>query len=165
MRKRRRINIQLRKTTTEARRKKLKQEARQVEKELTKSYQQSQKDSENKAVDSIKRNSKYFFSYAKKFSSVKSGIGPFIDTAKDLVTNPIKMAKMLSEQYNSVFSSPKESMPEAKEIFSDTQSTNPWLSNIVFDEEDIIEAIDQISPTAAAGPDRFPAENVQTFFS
>ena len=157
MRKRRRINIQLRKTTTEAKRKKLKQEARQVEKELTKSYQQSQKDSENKAVDSIKRNSKYFFSYAKKFSSVKSGIGPFIDTAKDLVTNPIKMAKMLSEQYNSVFSSPKESMPEAKEIFSDTQSTNPWLSNIVFDEEDIIEAIDQISPTAAAGPDRFPA--------
>ena len=73
------------------------------------------------------------------------------------MTNPIKMSKMLSEQYNSVFSSPKESMPEAKEIFSDTQSKNPWLSNIVFDEEDIIEAIDQISPTAAAGPDRFPA--------
>ena len=43
MRKRRRINVQLRKTTSEARRKKLKAEARQVEKELIKSYQQSQR--------------------------------------------------------------------------------------------------------------------------
>ena len=157
MRKRRRINVQLRKTTTEARRNKLKQEARKVEKELTKSYQQSQQECENKAVNSIKRNSKYFFSYAKKFSSIKSGIGPFVDAAKDLVTNPFKMAKMLSEQYNSVYSTPKEPMPDAKEIFSDTLSRNKWLYNIAFDEEDIIEAIDQISPTAAAGPDRFPA--------
>ena len=61
MRKRRRINVQLMKTTNEVRRKKLKEHARQIEKELTKSYQQSQKVSEEKAVNSIKRNSKYFF--------------------------------------------------------------------------------------------------------
>ena len=72
----------MRKTTTEGRWNKFKKKARQIEKELTKSYQQSQKDSEEKAVNSIKRNSKYFFSYAKKFSSVKSGIGPFIDATK-----------------------------------------------------------------------------------
>ena len=145
------------KTTNEVIRKKIKKHARQIEKELTKSYQQSQKVSEEKAVNSIKRNSKYFFSYAKKFSAVKSGIGPFIDATKELVTNPIKMAKMLSEQYNSVFSTPKETIPEVKEIFSDTHSRDQGLSNIAFDEEDIIEAIDQISLTAAAGPDRFPA--------
>ncbi|CAL4152237.1 unnamed protein product, partial [Meganyctiphanes norvegica] len=34
---------------------------------------------------------------------------------------------------------------------------NKWLHNITFDEEDIVEAIDQISSSAAAGPDRFPA--------
>ena len=114
MRKRRRINVQLRKTTSEARRKKLKAEARQVEKELIKSYQQSQRECEAKAVNSIKRNSKYFFSYAKKFSSVKTGIGPFIDATKDLVTNPIKMAKMLAEQYSRAYSTPKEPLPKAK---------------------------------------------------
>ena len=158
MRTRRRINIQLSKVSSEARRKKLIQKARQIERELSKSYQQSQKESEDKAVNSIKRNSKYFFSYAKKFSSVKSGIGPFIDTVKDLVvTSPIKMAKMLSEQYNSVFSIPKEPMPEVKEIFPDTLHRQQGLCNVTFDEEDIIEAIDQISLTAAAGPDRFPA--------
>ena len=158
MRTRRRTNIQLSKVSCEARRKKLKQKASQLERELARSYQQFQKECEEKAVNSIKRNSKYFFSYAKKFSSVKSGIGPFIDVMKDLVvTNPITMAKMLSEQYNSVFSTPKEPMPEVKEIFPDTRSRQNGLCNITFDEEDIIEAIDQISPTAAAGPDRFPA--------
>ena len=157
MQKRRRIDAQLGKTTSEARRKKMKAEARQVEKELIKSYQQTQKESESKAVKSIQRNSKYFFSYAKKYSSIKSGIGPFIDVAKDLVTDPMKMAGMLAEQYKSVYSTPKEPLPEAKDIFSDTNTDNHWLHNISFDEDDIIEAIDKISPTAAAGPDRFPA--------
>ena len=73
-------------------------------KKLIKSYQKTRKDRENKAVNSIQRNVKYFFSYAKKFSTVKCGIGPLIDAAKDLVTSPIKMAKMLAEQYSSVYS-------------------------------------------------------------
>ena len=67
------------------------------------------------------------------------------------------MAKMLSEQYISVYSTPKEQLPVAKYIFTDTPHGNHWLHNISFDQDDIIEAIDEISPTAAAGPDRFPA--------
>ncbi|CAL4060962.1 unnamed protein product, partial [Meganyctiphanes norvegica] len=49
------------------------------------------------------------------------------DAAKDLVTNPMKMAKMLTEQYNSVFSTPKEPMPKVNEIFSDTRSRDQGL--------------------------------------
>ena len=98
MRRKRRITAQLKKTTSEAKRKKLKGESVQVERALIKSYQQSQKDRETKAVNAIKINSKYFFSYAKKFSTTKIGIGPFFDYAKKLVTSPIKMAEMLSEQ-------------------------------------------------------------------
>ena len=157
MRRKRRITTQLRKTTSEARRKKLKGESVQVERALIKSYQQSQKDSETKAVNAIKRNSKYFFSYAKKFSTAKVGIGPFIDCAKNLITSPIKMAEMLSEQYSSVYSVPKQSLPKAEEIFTVTNDSNQTLKNIGFDEDDIVEAIDQISPSAAAGPDGFPA--------
>ena len=157
MRKRRRINVQLRKATNEARQNKLKSEAREVEKKLIKSYQKTRKDRENKAVNSIQRNVKYFFSYAKKFSTVKCGIGPLIDAAKDLVTSPIKMAKMLAEQYSSVYSTPKEPLPEVGEIFSNIKNNSHWLHNISFDEEDIIKAIEQIPSTAAAGPDRFPA--------
>ena len=87
MRKRRRINLQLRKTASEARRKKLKMEATEVERQLLKSYQKSRMDCETKAVNAIKKNPKYFFSYARKFSSVKISIGPFVDAANKLVTD------------------------------------------------------------------------------
>ena len=66
------------------------------------------------------------------------------------------MAKMLSEQYKSVYSTPKNSLPEAKEIFPGDQTSSHWHHNVTFDEEEIKEAIDQISSTVAAGPDRFP---------
>ena len=107
MRKRRRINLQLRKTTSEARRKKLKMEATEVERQLLKSYQKSRMDCETKAVNAIKKNPKYFFSYARKFSSVKISIGPFVDAANKLVTDSLRMAEMLFEQYKSVYSTPK----------------------------------------------------------
>ena len=87
---------------------------------------------------------------------VKISIGPFVDAANKLVTDSLRMAEMLSEQYKSVYSTPKESLPEAKEIFQGDQTSSHWLYNVTFDEEDIKEAIDQISSTAAAGPDRFP---------
>ena len=125
--------------------------ATEVERQLLKSYQKSRVDCEAKAVNAIKRNPKYFFSYARKFSSVKIGIGPAL-----LVTNFLRMAGMLSEQYKSVYSTLKEFLPEIKEIFQGDQTGSHWLHNVTFDEEDIKEATDQISSTAAAGPDRFP---------
>ena len=52
------------------------------------------------------------------------GIGPFVDAANKLVTNSLRMAEMLSEQYKSVYSTPKESLPEAKEIFQGDQTSS-----------------------------------------
>ena len=68
-------------------------------------------------ADAIKTNSKYFFSYAKKFSKVVSGIGPLMDSSKTLVTCPTQMAEMISTQYSSEFSEPKEEM-EDPEVYS-----------------------------------------------
>ena len=87
MRRMRRIAVQLQKVTFENRRKKLMTEARDIEKKLQKSYRETRDINEQKVVDAIKNNSKYFFSYAKKFSKVMSGIGPLMDSAKTLVSN------------------------------------------------------------------------------
>ena len=119
MRRRRRINMQLRKTTAESRRLKLKTEAREVEKKLQNSYRCSRAAQEHKAVGAIKKNSKYFFTYARKFSAVKSVIGPLIDKANNIITSPMKMADILSAQYSSVYSKPKEPMQDADTIFPD----------------------------------------------
>ena len=114
-------------------------------------------DCEIKAVYAVKKNPKYFFSYVSKFSSVKIGLGPFVDAANKLVTNSLRMAGMLSDQYKSVCITPKESLLEAKEIFQEDQTSSHWLHNVTRDEEDIKEATDQISSTAAARPDKFPS--------
>ena len=156
MRRRRRINMQLRKTTTESRRLKLKTEAREVEKKLQNSYRCSRAAQEHKAVGAIKKNSKYFFTYARKFSAVKSVIGPLIDKANNIITSPMKMAEILSAQYSSVYSKPKEPMQDADTIFPDYMDETK-LHDITFTVVDVIKAIDEISPTAAAGPDRYPA--------
>ena len=157
MRRRRRVNAQLRKTTSEARRSKLKSERIDIEKKLLQSYRQSRSASEHKAVTAIKRNSKYFYSYAKKFSMVKIAIGPLIDATKNIITCSKQMGEMLSQQYSSVFSIPKSPMPTTEEIFSENGENQPLLSDILFTEQDIVKAISEISISSAAGPDFFPA--------
>ena len=157
MRQRRRVNAQLRKTTSEPRRKKLKLQNRDIEKRLQNSYRQSRKYSEDKAVGAIKHNSKYFFSYARKFSSVKTSVGPLIDAVSNIVTCPMRMAEMLGNQYSKVFSEPREPMLGPDEIFPDhINPDRPWINDINFDMDDIVTAIDEIPRTSAAGPDKFP---------
>ena len=79
----------------------------QIEKDLQKWQQTKRSNTESKAVDRIKVNSKYFFAYAKKYSKVRIGIGPLINSAKELTKNSQEMAEILSEQYSSVFSKPR----------------------------------------------------------
>ena len=61
------------------------------------------------------------------------------------------MANILSEQYESVFSTPLQwSLDLGSRV-------NPNISDINFTEADIRVAIADISPNSAPGPDRFPA--------
>ena len=53
-----------------------------------------------------KKNPSYFYSYAKKFSRVKSKIGPLKDDQGYFVSDPKQMANMLQRQFCSVFSDP-----------------------------------------------------------
>ena len=103
-------------------------------------------------------NSKYFYSYAKKFNKVKTGIGPLLDAAKTLVSCPAKMAEMLKTQYDTVFSTPLQPMMASTDIFNETSNSDiPILSDIYLAPVDIEEAIDELSANSAAGPDQFPA--------
>ena len=157
MRTRRRVNTQLLKTQSEAKRTKLKIQARDIEKALQSSYRNSRDYKEEKAVSAIKTNSNFFFSYAKSFSSVKETVGPLVDAAAQIVSCPLKMAEMLSQQYSKVFSTPIQPMEDAADVFPDTyNSEQPRLCDIPFDTDDIIAAIDEIPQSSAAGPDRFP---------
>ena len=63
------------------------------------------------------------------------------------------MAEILSKQYVKVFSKPRE--------YTDTNSIEidgiDDISDVSFTENELVKAIDELSPSAAAGPDGFPA--------
>ena len=62
---------------------------------------------ENKAVEKIKTDPNFFYSFAKSVVKIKSTINMLIDSNQDITTDPQKMADLLQEQLSSVFSNPK----------------------------------------------------------
>ena len=158
MRRRTKVNKKLSTPVTPSQRDKLTTELIDIERNLQKSYKAENSEMEHKAVDAIKKNSKYFFSYARKFSKVTVGIGPLIGAAANIISCPLKMAEMLVEQYCKVFSTPKEPLREPQQIFTDQNMNGPEICDFDFTIDDLVDAISEISPTAAAGPDRFPAK-------
>ena len=109
---------------------------------------------EEKAVKSIEVNSKYFFSYVRAKSKVKSKIGPLLNAEGKFTNKSNEMAEILSQQYTKVFSKPST---DAAQQTDEQQHIESILSNISITEKDFEEAIDELSPTSAAGPDGFPA--------
>ena len=126
-----------------------------IEKELQKSHSNRRLDAEAKAIEKIKTNPKFFFTFARRYSKVKVKVGPLINNAKKLTTAPQEMAEILSEQYSSVFSTPKdEDTPQE----ANTDDLNiPSLNRINFSDSELAEAINDLASNAAPGPDGFPA--------
>ena len=117
-------------------------------------------DREILAVDSIKKNPKYFFSYAKRFSKLKSNIGPLRNKSTGLLQRDAKqMAELLQDQYSSVFSDPDN--PNKRNTLDPPCPPPEGLSTIEFGEEDIISAIDEISADSATSDGEIPARIIK----
>lgn len=66
-----------------------------------------------------KKNTKSFYSYMKKTTSNRVGVGPLKDSAGDLITDDDKMAELLNDFFCSVFTSEDcSNIPETERIFS-----------------------------------------------
>ena len=152
MRTRRKINIQLASCHSESRRNALNKRLIEIEKQLQTSHKAQSEAEEKKAVEKISSNSKYFYSYAKRFSNIKVGIGPLL-----VVSCPKRISEMLSEQYSSVFSRPKCDISDINNLFEDEVPNLNGISDIDFGEEVLIEAMGEFACNSAAGPDGPPA--------
>ena len=109
------------------------------------------------AISKIKENPKYFYSYVKKFSFVKSKVGPLrCPKSNKFISNPKEMANLLQEQFCSVFSDPNSDLKKEPDT-STFQQNIPCLENFNFDENDIKIAIDRIRAYSACGDDEVPA--------
>ena len=131
IRRRRKINNQLNSNISLPRHQKLSRELVEIEKKLQSSYKQSTDRQEKKAIDAIKRNSKYFFSYAKKFSKIQSDVGPLIDSQNQYIYKNKDVANALSQQYSSVFSKPLNLPVDPQVLFKeDTNPIKPVLNDL-----------------------------------
>ena len=74
-----------------------------------------------------------------------------------MISKPEDIAEALKEQYESVYSTPKEDkkVKDAKEFFKTDE--NAKITDLLVTYEDIKDAIDKLSTNASAGPDGVPA--------
>ena len=140
----------------EARKEALGRKLIQIESQLQDSYRSQLMYDENKAVESIKSNPKYFFSYSRDRLRTKHQIGPLCDDSGNITSDPAAMACLLSDQYKRAFS-----LPTNRKMGS-ANTLGPLLSDIQFSEENIREAINEVRVNSAPGPDRFPALLLRT---
>ena len=153
MRKRRKLTEQMERATSNARKVKIKDKLISIELLLQKSHAEARSRKERLAVRAIKTNSKFFFNYAKQFSTTKSNIGPLLNKKNEYTNSSLEMGNILSEQYSSVFSTPRNS-PYFEKI---DDPDIPTLNDITFTEKDLSDAIDELRNTAASGPDGISA--------
>ena len=153
MRKRRKLIDKANLATTESKKEEIRNKLIKIEILLQKSHTEARSRKEQLAVKAIKTNSKYFFSYAKQFSSTKSSIGPLLNENNEYTASSSKMANLLSSQYSFVFSKPSDSPYYAMEESQDDAT----ITDIEFSEQDIIDAIDELKNTSASGPDGLAA--------
>ena len=148
---RRRIVKRLITVKSPATRDKLSAEMIDIEKKLQKSYRESEIYMEEKAVEAIKENPKFFYKYTKKRSKCATKIGPLLNELGQLTNNSKEMAELLSKQYSSDFSKPTSSVSDP------STGAGTKLSDIQFTKDDMESVIDELRCTAAAGMDGFPA--------
>ena len=123
--------------------------------EIRDSLKEEKKRDELKVIKRIKKNVKAFYSYAKRTSKTKDTIGPLQNIDGILTNDPAKMANILQDQYQKVFSIPSNFKTETE---APDNNSVPVLDDFEFDEDDIIEAVNDMSRYSATGPDKFPAE-------
>ena len=113
---------------------------------------------EIRAVDCIKKNPRYFFSYAKRLQKTKSSIPVLRDEAGTLVNDPATKADILQNQYVKVFSDPeKADIVKCLESKGLPQGLAKGFSHFSFTEDDIVEALNELDPYSAAPDGEIPA--------
>ncbi|KAL5268182.1 hypothetical protein ACHWQZ_G002141 [Mnemiopsis leidyi] len=113
---------------------------------------------ERNAIETIRKNPKYFFSYAKHLQKTRSTIPVLRDEQGNLVADPTTKAEMLQRQYQKVFTDPaKANLEECMNSPGLPQGLDKGLSDCEFMRSDIIEALKELDPNAAAPEDDIPA--------
>ena len=135
-----------------------------IEQAICDSHLREKLNEESIAVAKIKSDPNFFFRYALKISICKNDIEPIKKKNTQLLVNKrLEICSLLLDQFNSVFTSPITNMiVHDTVVFFSCQSLNPdeCLTDIEITEQIIIDSIQGLSSSSAAGPDSVPSSVV-----
>lgn len=120
------------------------------------SHSKQKHQEETNAVAAMKKNYKYFFKYVKKHAKIKATIGPLTDAIGETIAKTEDICELLRQQYEGVYSAPKQDFIISEPDIFFSVSSNPSLTSIDITTKDILDAAAEIRPNSAAGPDEFP---------
>lgn len=122
----------MRKATTTDRCKWLKNKIKECDKELHQSHYNRRKEDELKAIERMKYDKDYFFTYVKKKLKTNTKIGPFVNDKGIVIDKPIPA--QLNDQYADMWSNPlKDKTIDLSNYFDmDENSDKPTLSQVIF---------------------------------
>ena len=146
--------------------KNLREKIEEAESELSKLHFKFKVDRENKAIDKMKVNSKYFYTFVRNRINKKNNVGPFVDKKGNMIKD--KPADTLQTQYESVWSSPlkEKIVDDPDDFFSDDfnhTDNKTIITEVNIDRVKIRKTIMKLKNNVALGPDRIPVSFLKTF--
>ena len=141
-------------------------ELEKVEEEIDKEYKARRLKEEKRAIGVIKRNPKYFYTYAKKFSKSRGEMAAFENEKGELTDDAFEKSEILRRQYESVASVPMKEFEVNKDFFEEDKETTDQenmvpLVDVCDSPPFVSECIDMLSAGAAPGPDGIPAAMIK----
>ena len=144
-----------------------------IEKELKLSYDKQGWEEESRVVGAMRADPKTFFAYGRARQKTKVKVGPFLDPDTGAPNpDPDFAARLLSEQYSSVFTQPRPEyvVTDTTEFFGSEGESDwrhnhqgrPTLKDIKFTKDDIEVACKELKASSSPGPDGFPALLLKT---
>ncbi|KAK4328363.1 hypothetical protein Pmani_001236 [Petrolisthes manimaculis] len=130
-----------------------------MEQELRDSVLRQQHSAEMTAVDAIRINPKYFYTFVRNKSNLKADVMALTGTDGNLESDPPKLCELFSQQFTKVFSVPirTKTIHDPDAFCNIAMAEQQELRELPFTEADVLTAIRTIRTTAAPGPDEFPA--------
>ena len=111
---------------------------------------------ELRAIERVKENPKFFFSYARARGTSNAKVGP-LSVGGELVCGSEGIANTLQSHYVESYSNPRFKDPQVALAMWTGPDSHTVLSEIDITESSMREAIGRLSEKAAPGPDGIPA--------
>ncbi|KAK3871221.1 hypothetical protein Pcinc_001260 [Petrolisthes cinctipes] len=110
MRKRAAVRKKFKDTKSEHNKRLIEARLERMDQELRESVRRQQQLTEKNAVEAIKTNPKYFYTYAKNNSKLKTDVMALTDADGNLENDPPKLCELFSQQFAGVFNAPLRTM-------------------------------------------------------